>query len=324
MNTVQLQNRAKTQPQTTKIHNPIEKIHQQFRYKGGLSLKYRRECIGMLPEIYKLHIFEKKGFSSMYEYANKLAGISRADVDAVVRLEKRFEDKPALKKTLITGEVSHHKLMRIASIATSENEAELAEKVKLLPKSALDVFVKDERMAQQNVSNRPLENKEIKNQIGLFKPENMPKSLSGQTLNLAEDVETELLELQNKGINVNDLLRQFLAQRKEKLAQEKGKLAKEVYASSQMNTEKDQSAAAPNAIPKPSRYIPAKIRKHITQEHGTKCSIPTCQKPSQEIHHTQRFALAQNHDPHYLAPLCKEHHIVAHLIDQRYQQKRKL
>ena len=50
-------------------------LHKIFKEKGALAIKYRRECIGMLPEIYRLRVYEDKGFGSIYEYAAKLAGM---------------------------------------------------------------------------------------------------------------------------------------------------------------------------------------------------------------------------------------------------------
>lgn len=94
-----------------------------------------------------------------------------------LNLEKRFEDKPILKNLLVNGEVSINKLARIVSIATPDNEKELAEKIKLLPKSALATFVRDEKAAQQEEGN--------KIQDGLFKTKNGVKSLPGQTLEMA-------------------------------------------------------------------------------------------------------------------------------------------
>src|SRR3989338_9766319 len=58
--------------------------------------------------------------------------------DRFLNLEKRFESLPALKALLVEGKVSINKLVRVASIATVENEGELAEAVQLLPKKALE------------------------------------------------------------------------------------------------------------------------------------------------------------------------------------------
>ena len=147
-------------------------------------------------------------------------------------------------------------------------------------------------------------------QNGLFESKISNKNLHVQVLQLDmlqldADVEQELLILQNKGININQLLRGFLEKRKQELAQEKEELVAQTK-------------------PSKSSYISVKIRKHLTKEYGTKCTIEHCKKPSTTIHHTQRHALSQNHDPRYLAPLCANHHTIAHSIDIKYHQKRLL
>ncbi|MFA6992210.1 MAG: hypothetical protein WC269_02930, partial [Candidatus Gracilibacteria bacterium] len=70
-------------------------------------------------------------------------------------------------------------------------------------------------------------------------------------------------------------------------------------------------------------HVPVKIKKILRHEHGTKCSIPHCKKPAATIHHTTRFAIAPNHDPRFLAPLCREHHLIAHSVDQKFHEKRR-
>ena len=120
-------------------------------------------------------------------------------------------------------------------------------------------------------------------------------------LHLESDVEEELLELQRKGIDVNQILREFLEQRKQVLAREKEELS---------------------ALPAKSRYIPVKIRRYLQKEYGDKCSIDVCARPAKVVHHTQRFALTASHNPKYLAPLCREHHAIAHAIDTKVQVKK--
>ena len=102
---------------------------------------------------------------------------------------------------------------------------------------------------------------------------------------------------------MNELILETLQKRELEIAQEKEKIS----------TQLPQTT---------SRYIPVQIKKIINKEHGTKCSIKTCQKSAEHLHHTQRFALARVHDPRYLAPLCRNHHVIAHSIDLEFQRKR--
>jgi len=181
-------------------------------------------------------------------------------------------------------------------------------------------------------------------QIGLFEAENKAKSVHVHTLKLDPDVETKLQNLQEKGFDINELLRELLANREKEIAAEKQALANatENEISVQRHTKRTKlyetltfqvqyfgknlramkelpQAAKPKKV---SRSIPTQIKKIVTQEHGTKCAIPTCQKLSEHIHHTNRFSLSQSHNPYFLAPLCKQHHEIAHSVDLKYHEKR--
>lgn len=238
---------------------------------GSNALLWRRKFMGLLPEVERRRLFATHGFSSVFEFAARLAGISEEQVRTTLNLNHSFSDKPALKALLESGEVSVHKLVRIQSVATVENADFWAEQAKVLPKKALETLARDERR------------------------------LPGQpvSLQLNESVKKRLEELQLKGLDLNALLTEFLDRREEEIAQEKTRLA---------DLEND------------SRYIPVAIRRVLTQEYGKKCSIPGCAKPSKEIHHSRRFGISRSHDPHYLAPLCREHHQVAHLVDRGYRE----
>ncbi|MBI2634771.1 hypothetical protein HYW82_03845 [Candidatus Peregrinibacteria bacterium] len=110
------------------------------------------------------------------------------------------------------------------------------------------------------------------------------------------------MELQQKGIDLNQLLAEFLNKREEKIEKEKADITEKLEKKSKV-----------------SRSIPASVKRIIQKEHGTKCAIPTCRKPSEHLHHTLRFAMSQSHYPHYIAPLCRQHHLIAHSIDRNFQ-----
>lgn len=262
-----------------------EKLFQLCQRYGAAALEARRKFAGLLPEVYRRRLYERRGFSSIFEFAKKLAGMSEEQVRRVLNLEKKFEDKPTLKRALVFGEVSVNKLARVASIATPENEEELAEKTKVLSNRALEVLVRDEKSV--HVHTNPQQSLPDVNLLSHLSPE----------------LQKNLIERLKKGINISALLTELLQKHDLELAQEKEKLATETK-------------------PTNSRYIKVAVRKHLQKEHGTKCSIRTCTKPSDHVHHTQRFALSRTHDPRYLAPLCRGHHEIAHAIDVRYQTHR--
>jgi len=286
-----------------------EKLYELCRHFGERALHYRRRFIGLLPEVNRRKLYAQKGFSSIFEFAFKLAGLSKEQVQVALNLDLKFADKPALKEIFITGQVSVSKLARVVGVATVENQEFLANQVQLLPKSSLETLARD-------IKNR-LPGQANKNQNGLFETKNAPDdSISFpqlQNLKLSAEVVAKLSELQNKGLDINELILKFLKEKEEKIEKEKAEI------SAQMKLNEQPALATAR---KTSRYLPAKTKKLIRTIYGSKCAISHCQKPAKAIHHTARFAMSQNHDPHYLAPLCHEHHLIAHSVDQNLHARR--
>lgn len=125
-----------------------KKLYALCRKYGIQTLLWRQKFTGLLPEVNRRGLYEKKGFGSIFHFGQQMAGLSEAQIKLVINLDKRFEDKPALRNTLVKGQISMNKLARIVSIATAENEEALVESAKRLSKSSLDVLVKDMRIMQ--------------------------------------------------------------------------------------------------------------------------------------------------------------------------------
>ncbi len=282
-----------------------EQLFLLCKHYGTQAILARRKFIGLLPEIFRRKIYLKKHFSSIFEFAAKLGGVSKEQVDTVMHLNRKFERLPTLKNALNEGEISMNKLARIVSVANDENEKEIYEKTKILPNRALEVFVKDIKNENENTEKHD----------GLSKPL-FGQNLHVQELKLDEDVEKELIGMQEKGIDINEFLRNTLKKRKEEIEKEKTEI------SAQQNTHAQVSTGVSNKlINKPiSRYVPIQIKRILNKEHGTICSVPHCQKPAKTIHHTLPFSLAHSHDPRFLAPLCESHHKIAHLANVKFAE----
>lgn len=316
-----------------------QKLLELSQYYGKQARIWRQKFAGLLPEINRRKLYIKKGCASIFEFAAKLAGMSEEQVRNVLNLDKKFATTPVLHSMLINGTVSVNKLIRITSVVTQANESFWAQQAQQLPQSALETLVRDTKIQEnsrtnmKNYQHTGSDNYQGNTENG-FQQTFLPgealrtQRLSTQNtrpgksatvtnqatteLRLSPQLKQRLLELQQKGIDINQLLEQFLDEREAEIEQEKQAIAeKEAVDSIDQHTTK-----------KPSRYIPIKIKKLLTKEHGTLCSVPTCQKPSQAIHHTQRFSLVPSHDPRYLAPLCNNHHIIAHSIDIKFRAKR--
>jgi len=294
-----------------------EKLYQLCQTYGERTRFWRQKFIGLLPEVFRRRLYEKKGFSSIFEFAKKLAGLSEEQVRLVLNLERRFKETPVLKSLLIDGKVSVNKLARIVSIARPENEEILATQVQMLSQSAVETLVRDEK------------------QDGLQKSFFSHESLRTQTLILSPEVQQKLLELQQKGIDINNLLLEFFQKREQEIAERKEKISHQILKREAERTNEkliekiERPAEKSNekmigklpetsATKHISRYIPVAAKRILHEEFGKKCSIENCQKEAVHIHHLQRFSISQSHDPRFLAPLCKEHHELAHSADLAY------
>lgn len=231
-----------------------EKLYELCRQYGEQAKVWRQKFAGLLPEVYRRHLYKKKGFGSIFEFAAKLAGMSEEQVSLVLSLHRRFEDKPALRNILEKGEVSVHKLARVVSIATKENQEFLADQVKLLPQAALETLVRDEKTNCKDHAALPAGGKE-----DVLRTQKLCENLELAQLHISKEVQARLWILQQKGIYIDKLLTEFLDNRELEIAQEKERLSTEV-------------------APAKSRYIPAKIKTILKKEYGDKCSIPQCQK----------------------------------------------
>ena len=304
-----------------------KKLYLICKKWGAAALAARRKFAGLLPEVYSRETAErekgrswlkKRGFSCIYEFAAKLAGMSREQVDLVLSLEKRLEDKPILREALVSGEVSANKLARVVSIATAENQRDILKKVEGLSSRALEVFVKD--FKNQNGFGEPKgggagvhvqifeTGKGVENEQNILHVQTLEMPLESSfesSLELDDDVKNELLELKKKGFDVNQILRGFLSERKEKLEQEKSKVAEK-----QMRERDDRAIIGMPA----NRYVPVAVRRVVIKEFGSKCSAPGCERPAENLHHEKQFTIEQCHDPRFLKPLCRGHHELAHQV----------
>ena len=59
---------------------------------GRNALLWRQKFIGLLPEIYKRKLYEKKNCSSIFEFAAKFCGLSNDQVRLTLNLEEIYRD----------------------------------------------------------------------------------------------------------------------------------------------------------------------------------------------------------------------------------------
>lgn len=283
-----------------RISDSEKQIHTQFVQYGRNAKEWMRKCVMLLPEIERRGIWRKKGFGSIYEYAAKLAGMSKNTVDDALRILKKIEDKPAL---LAVAEARGLGAVRpVVTVATPKDEKFWAEKAAKMSKNTLEIYVRECRR-QGGVVDTTIEN----NSALEFRPgtefqviQEQAHGVKPAKVEIAMDLDKAtaemLLKLKGPG-DWNSLMQELLALREKKLEQEE-----------------------PEPVVNAKRYIPVGIRKHVLKKTNGQCAYPGCNKPHQILHHTRRFALHPEHDPETLVPLCTAHERIAHHGLIEYEQ----
>lgn len=265
-----------------KMSEGERRIHGQFVEYGRNAREWLRKCALLLPEIDRKEIWRKKGFGSIYEYAAKLAGMSRSSVDEALRVLKRIEDKPELLRVIETYGIQ--RVRPVANIATVETSEFWAEKACDMSKHTLETYVREYR--KDFLPGEEISDQKRSPESELFAEQDRAAIIE---MNLDQEIAQKLLKLKGAG-DWNTLMKKLLIEREEKFEQEK-----------------------PQPVATKSRHIPARIERFVLEKTNGQCAYPKCTKPHESLHHTQRFALEKVHDPDRLAPLCEKHERIAHL-----------
>lgn len=264
-------------------------LHKKFVFYGANAKEWMKKCVLLLPEIEKNEIWKKKGFSSIYEYAAKLAGMNREKVVESLRVLNKIGDKPALMAVAIEKGIGV--VTPIATIATRETEKLWAEKARELSKHELEFYVKGLKNQGEifpedlNLSCLPGKTAEPENFGNFVKKEGMQAPV---LMDLDPEVLDQLKKLKGDS-DWNALMKEFLALREEKFEKQK-----------------------PPAEETESRHIPKEIKDYVLQKFNYRCAFPNCTKKYSVLHHVDRFAFTKEHDPDNIVPLCDAHHSLDH------------
>ncbi|MCX6734733.1 MAG: hypothetical protein NTZ25_02360 [Candidatus Peregrinibacteria bacterium] len=125
---------------------PDEELYKRCRECGMNARVWSRKFAALLPEVAKRGLHRRKGFTSLGEFAAKMAGMSEYAVDRILQLHAKIKDKPLLLKLFESGEEGWAKIDRVTYVATIETDKFWADKLKLLSKSALETYVQNYRL----------------------------------------------------------------------------------------------------------------------------------------------------------------------------------
>jgi hypothetical protein len=266
-------------------------LYKKCQEIGNLCLKYRKQFLGLLPEVERRKLYLQHGMHSIYEFAAKLAGVSREVVNEVLRIHRLLNNAPILQEKLVSGEIPYTKLRPIAKIVIQETEKVWLEKVETMSRPTLEVYVKEmkEQEKEHPTGSIPVGCGSLP-----WKAEKDYEILS-MKVNRRTAAKMRVLKQRfekklRKPLNWDETLQEIL-----KLAE--GKMQRKTL---QRNTDATK------------RYIPATIRNQVLEKNQGICDAPNCNKPGIIFHHVERLALKPEHKPEKIKYLCKAHERIAH------------
>lgn len=290
----------------------------------------------MLPEAERRKLYLQYDMHSIYEFAAKLAGVSREVVNEVLRIHRLLNEMPKLQEKLVNGEVSYTKLRAVACVVRPETENLWLEKVQTMARSTLEVYVRElKRDEQQGVGQQEGEQERDEQQSGILPVRcGLPgKEGDYETLsfrvNRRTAVKMRVLKLKierklRKPLDWNETMEEILKLAEGKM-QRKAEQKAEQRAGQKTQQETKQETGIANFQPllnpqranaetqQPAkRYIPASIRNQVLDKNRGICDYPNCNKPGEIFHHIKRFALNKYHNPEKIKYLCKAHERIAH------------
>lgn len=119
----------------------IEEIHSQFVECGRQAREAVRRCQLLLPLVASERVWEKKKFGSIYEYAAKLAGMSRDNVDSALWTLRKVENMPALQAVVEAKGIG--RVRAVANVATLETQDFWAGKALSMSQHTLETYVRE-------------------------------------------------------------------------------------------------------------------------------------------------------------------------------------
>ncbi|MDX9971312.1 MAG: HNH endonuclease signature motif containing protein [Candidatus Gracilibacteria bacterium] len=314
------------------------KIHKDFAALGAS----RRECtnalLSLLPAIEKEKIWQKAGFSSIYDYALRLAGLSTRLVNKALKIDQKLENMSELKSLIKSQGLS--KIEIISRVASKDTEKFWCDKARTMTREGLRKITIHEKAYQKTMGESLLG---TSNSAKVADVQKMAENLGLDTLKielthkakeafyaLKKDLSAlsnrdalemmllELIRLKSELSDSNTSRETFAS----KSHRPRIALAKNDLKLSPLNSRPIKKSKEDLSIQgirkltkirllttqklKPTRHIPSLIRKSISHT----CSFPGCRRPRDHIHHPIHFAHHANHIN--LKPLCAVHHQILH------------
>lgn len=240
-----------------------DKLHEKFVEYGRNVKEWIRRCILLLPEIERRRIWEKKGFGSIYEYAAKLAGMSRYQVDNALWILRKVENKPELKKVIERKGLNS--VRPVLTIVDEENEDFWAQKANEMSKNALQMYVREFKKQEKSCTGTRMITMELESEIA------------------------DKLEKLKGSEDWNKLMKEFIEMREKQLLEEKPEKVKTTSRHIPRKIEKHVLKRSCGTCEFPGCCKPYEIFHHtrrfsLYKEHGPDTIVALCKGHERLVH----------------------------------------
>jgi len=103
-------------------NQPAAKVHAFLRNSLAVMDDAHKCSVLWFGEVKRRRLFRDLGHSSINQYAVQELGFSKSRTDDFIRLAKRLDNLPAVRKAVESGELGYTKAREIISVATPETQ----------------------------------------------------------------------------------------------------------------------------------------------------------------------------------------------------------
>ena len=231
-------------------------LHEEFIKLGRERNRITYQLLALLPEIYRRKIYREKGYSTIEEYAGKLAGLSGEVVKKALGLDR------SLQKAIETQGI--HKVAIVANLVTPETDKIWADKVENMSTRGLQELSREIRGKKQRI-----------------------------TIELDEEMQFLFLKLKKRmGISNNqEVLRQLLRNTTQPNRKIVTKIPAEKRDTSTKTCSRHIPAMQQHKLPEKCSYPncnkPAEINHHcdrFSESHSHESVVPLCREHHEFAH----------------------------------------
>jgi hypothetical protein len=253
----------------------IDEIEKRLMASAERYQREERRLSYYLLDVQTRNLFFERGFSSIYDFAMELVGLSRRKTQYLLFIARKLAKLPAIADAFDTGEIGWTKVREILKVATPDTQGEWLDKANKLKNRELEKLVRKQAPSEAFATLR----------ISL--PEGM-MNLWVECETIAErDAESELEPWQVLEQMMAEYLSTYAASTKELL-------------SARQETEDEKG-------------IVWEVRQQVVDRDDGQCQFPGCSMRAQlGLHHIQFRSRGGDHSPENLITLCAAHHTLVH------------